>query len=142
MVEFAGRFGRALMPENGEAPPLFSVESYLRYQGKKLVRRFDANCYVHLTRLMDSHDVARGRGDYVEILNQILQHTLVIGIDSDVLYPLDEQQELAHHLPNATLAVLEAGHGHDAFLIELETLSEIVRSWRITTIDPHVLVSA
>ena len=139
-ASFADRFGRTRV--NGSVDSLFNVESYLRYQGEKLVERFDANCYVHLTRLMDSHDVARGRGDYVEVLNQIRQHTLVVGIDSDLLYPLDEQQELARHLPNAALAVLEAGHGHDAFLIELETLSEIVRSWRITTIDPHVLVSA
>ena len=142
-ASFQDRFGRTRAEGvDGMADPLFNVESYLRYQGEKLVERFDANCYVHLTWLMDSHDVARGRGDYVAVLKQIQQPTLVVGIDSDVLYPLDEQQELADHLPNAELAVLEASHGHDAFLIELETLSEIVRSWRITTRDPHVLVSA
>ena len=136
---FQTRFGRDTM-EHDEA--LFRVASYLRYQGEKLVERFDANCYVHLTQQMDAHDVARGRGDYVEILQQIEQHALVVGIDSDVLYPLDEQRELVRHLPNAQLAILEAPHGHDSFLIELETLSNIVRSWRISTIDPHVLVSA
>ncbi len=136
---FQTRFGRDTM-EDDDA--LFRVASYLRYQGEKLVQRFDANCYVHLTQQMDSHDVARGRGDYVDILHQIEQHALVVGIDSDVLYPLDEQRELVRHLPNAHLAILEAPHGHDSFLIELETLSDIVRSWRISTIDPHVLVSA
>ena len=69
-------------------------------------------------------------------------HALVIGIDTDVLYPLAEQRELVDHLPNARLAILEASHGHDAFLIELETMNDLVRSWRMVTIDPHVLVSA
>jgi len=72
-----------------------AVESYLRYQGDKLVERFDANCYVQLTRQMDTHDVSRGRGDYPDVLASITQPTLVIGVDSDVLYPLDEQRELA-----------------------------------------------
>ncbi len=139
-TSFKDRFGRTRT--NGAADSAFNVESYLQYQGDKLVDRFDANCYVHLTRLMDSHDVSRGRGAYYDVLNTIRQHALVVGIDSDILYPLSEQEELARHLPNAELAVLEAEDGHDAFLIELEALSEKVRSWRITKIDPHVLVSA
>ena len=71
----------------------------------------------------------------------ISQDTLVVGISTDVLYQLAEQRELVDHLPNAHLAILEASHGHDAFLIELETMNDLVRSWRISTIDPHVLVS-
>ena len=136
---FQARFGRK--PSERE-DGLFDVEGYLRYQGDKLVRRFDANCYVHLSWQMDTHDIARGRGHYADVAGQIEQPTLVVGIDSDILYPLDEQRELARLLPHATLAVLEAPHGHDAFLIELDTLSEMVRSWRISTIDPYVLASA
>lgn len=130
---FAERFGRKRMPpENGSAAGAapFTVESYLRYQGQKLARRFDANCYVRLTQQMDSHDVARGRGDYEDVLHAIGQPTLVVGIDSDVLYPLAEQEELAAHLPRATLDVLRSPHGHDAFLIETDALSESIRSWR------------
>lgn len=138
-TSFQERFGRTRL--DGEAS-LFNVESYLQYQGDKLVRRFDANCYVLLTYQMDTHDVSRGRGTYETILAGIEQPALVVGIDSDILYPLDEQRELARILPNAALAVLEAPHGHDAFLIELDTLSEIIRSWRLTTIDPHILASA
>lgn len=138
-ASFQARFGRGTMDDD-EA--LFNVESYLRYQGDKLVERFDANCYVHLTWQMDSHDVARNRGDYFDVLRQTEQDALVIGIDTDVLYPLAEQRELVDHLPNARLAILEASHGHDAFLIELETMNDLVRSWRMVTIDPHVLVSA
>lgn len=113
--------------EHADQP--FAVQSYLRYKGQKLVERFDANCYVRLTQAMDSHDLARGRGPYEEVLASIDQPTLVVGIDTDVLYPLEEQEELARHIPNADLAVLESPHGHDAFLIETDELSTIVREW-------------
>lgn len=126
--EFAQRFGRSLMPVNGAAP-LYAAESYLRHQGKKLVRRFDANCYVHLTHQMDSHDVARGRGEYEEVLRSIEQPTLVVGITTDVLYPLDEQRELVDLLPRAQLEILEAPYGHDSFLIETDRMSELIEGW-------------
>jgi homoserine O-acetyltransferase len=125
---FDGRFGRDEMTDQDDRP--FAVESYLRYQGGKLVDRFDANCYVALTKQMDTHDVVRGRGDYEDVLASIEQPALVVGIDSDVLYPLREQQELAEHLPRASLEVLEAPHGHDAFLIELAALNDHVVAWR------------
>ncbi|PSQ98613.1 MAG: homoserine O-acetyltransferase [Bacteroidetes bacterium QS_9_68_14] len=118
-------------PEN----EVFAVESYLRYQGQKLTGRFDANCYVRLTQQMDSHDVARGRSggpddSYADVLGRIRQPALVVGIDSDVLYPLAEQRQLAAHLPNATLDVLASPHGHDAFLIETDALNARLRDWR------------
>jgi len=84
---------------------------------------------------MDTHDVARGRGDYHDVLNSIDQPTLVVGIDSDLLYPLAEQRELADQLPNAELTILEANHGHDSFLIEVETLNAAVADWRRRVID-------
>lgn len=131
-ASFEQRFGREVEP--GQAG-VFAVESYLRYQGEKLVRRFDANCYVRLTQLMDTHDVARGRGDYPAVLGRITQPALVVGIDSDVLYPLEEQEELARHLASAELAVLSSPHGHDAFLIEFDSLEAILRPW----INAHVV---
>ena len=125
-TEFSERFGRDYMPHtNGQAPP-FSVESYLRHQGRKLVNRFDANCYVQLTYQMDSHDVGRGRGTYAAALERISQPTLVLGVDSDILYPLAEQEELAAMIPNATLGVLRAPFGHDTFLIELDQIASHV----------------
>ena len=123
-----GRFGRDVMPQKDGTP--YAVESYLHHQGDKLVDRFDANCYVALTQQMDTHDVARDRGDYEDVLGTIEQPSLVVGIDSDVLYPLSEQEALAGHLPRATLEVLSAPHGHDAFLIELDALNDMVRTWR------------
>lgn len=64
----------------------FQVEQYLRYQGAKFNKRnFDAQSYVRLTQQMDSHDVARGRGDYLKVLGSIRTPFLVVGIKSDVL---------------------------------------------------------
>ena len=133
---FGERFGRTLNVAGH--PAFYAMESYLRYQGKKLVERFDANCYLRLTQLMDTHDVARDRGEYHSVLSGIEQPTLVIGIDSDLLYPLNEQRELAEHLPRAELAILEAAHGHDSFLIEVDAINDMVRDWRQRVIDPSL----
>ncbi len=122
---FESRFGR-----NRAGHELFEIESYLQHQGGKLVARFDANAYVALTWAMDSHDLARGRGDYQLALKQLRQPALVVSITSDVLYPPEEQLELAQLMPQAELALLEAPHGHDSFLIEMETLSRLVADFR------------
>jgi homoserine O-acetyltransferase len=108
---------------------LFAIESYLRYQGEKLVKRFDANSYIILSKSMDSHDISRGRGgDIRRTLSEIHQPALVVSIPSDVLYWPTEQEELVEYMPNAECAVLESPHGHDAFLIDMEILNkQIVR---------------
>ena len=122
------RFGRK-QKHTEKHGDVYEVQSYLAYQGEKLVNRFDANCYVQLTNQMDTHDVSRGRGEYINVLENIRQPTLVVGIDSDVLYPLQEQHELATHIPGSTLEILSSPHGHDAFLIELKALNDIVLTW-------------
>lgn len=119
---FEERFGR----QQQEADRSFEMVNYLSYQGQKLVERFDANTYVRLTQAMDSHDLGRDRGDYAAIVQSILQPTLVVAIDSDILYPPQEQQELAELIPNAHFAWLRSSHGHDAFLIDMDPLNEIV----------------
>jgi homoserine O-acetyltransferase len=128
--EFDERFGRERSDEG------FHAETYLRHQGDKLVDRFDANCYLQLTEIMDTHDVARGRGHYLDVLRSIAQPALVVGVTTDILYPLAEQRELQQHLPNAELAVLNAKQGHDGFLIAQHQLGEQVRNWRERAIDP------
>src|SRR5690606_2431664 len=133
-ASFAPRFGREQVDAGGVMR--YSVETYLAHQGNKLVQRFDANCYVKLTQSMDTHDVARGRGEYFDVLASIPQPTLVIGIDTDILYPLHEQRELAAHIPTARLAVLESQHGHDAFLIEEDVVNDIVVGWRREALAP------
>src|SRR5699024_5626444 len=103
-VDFEKKFDRNRQ-EGGEQ---FQVESYLNYQGKKLAKRFDAVAYERLTRAMDSHDVARGRSSYKQVLGSIDIPTLVIGIDSDLLYPAQEQHELAKLLPNSRFRTLRS----------------------------------
>jgi homoserine O-acetyltransferase len=125
MPSFEQRFGR-----RPQAADLFAIESYLRYQGQQLVDRFDPASYVALTEAMDSHDVARGRGDFDEVLRAVKQPTLVVSIDSDVLYWPWEQREIAALLPNAKLAVMDSPHGHDAFLIDVDRLGDIVSDFR------------
>jgi homoserine O-acetyltransferase/O-succinyltransferase len=125
---FEARFGRVMMQYGDDSQ--FAMKGYLHHQGEKLVNRFDANCYVCLTESMDTHDVSRGRGEYTRVLASIEQPALVIGIDSDVLYPLAEQRELVQYMPHAELAVLEAPHGHDSFLIERAAVNDIVVAWR------------
>ena len=122
---FEARFGRALQDEGD-----FAVSSYLNYQGEKLHRRFDANTYVRLTRAMDTHDLARGRGDYAAVLAGIDMPALVVSVDSDVLYPPHEQAELARLLPDARYELLSTPAGHDGFLIETGTLGRMVLSFR------------
>mmetsp|Transcript_2070 Transcript_2070/g.8724 ORF Transcript_2070/g.8724 Transcript_2070/m.8724 type:complete len:532 (-) Transcript_2070:51-1646(-) len=125
--------------ESAQSLPYFQVESYLQYQGKKFIRRFDANCYIQLTYTLDSHDVARDRGEYFEVLRRLTHRTLVVGITSDVLYPFQLQTELAQNLPNAEMYAIDSPHGHDAFLIEIKELNKaIVRFRRGERADPNV----
>ncbi len=116
---FGERFGR----RGGEA---FEVESYLRHQGEALVARFDANTYVNLTYAMDSHDLGRERGGKQAALAAVTCPALVIGISSDVLYPVAEQRELVELLPAAHYLELDVPHGHDGFLVEGEMVGEAV----------------
>ncbi|EPS38428.1 hypothetical protein H072_7824 [Dactylellina haptotyla CBS 200.50] len=107
--------------------PMFSAQTYLRYQADKFVRRFDANCYIATTRKMDTHDVSRGRaGSIPEALELIKQPALVVGIESDGLFTYAEQQELAEYIPNARLSTIYSPEGHDAFLVEFKTVNEAV----------------
>ena len=116
--------------EEVQSLPYFAVESYLQYQGKKFIQRFDANCYIQLTYTLDSHDVARGRGEYVEVLRRLTHRTLVVGITSDVLYPYELQTELAEYMPQAELYSIDSPHGHDAFLIEIKELNDAIARFR------------
>ncbi len=115
------RFGRQ---QRGEG--LFEAESYVRHQGDKLVGRFDANTYITLTRAMDMHDLGRGRESYEAALGALKMPVEILSIDSDVLYPKQEQEELARLIPGSRLLFLDEPYGHDAFLIDTETVSRMV----------------
>ncbi|WP_372633995.1 homoserine O-acetyltransferase [Fodinibius sp.] len=131
-ADYENKFGR-LPQEDGDQ---FQVESYLNYQGQKLVERFDAVSYVRLSQAMDSHDVARNRSSYQRVLGQLDIPALVIGIDTDLLYPVQEQQELAKLLPDARYREIRSAHGHDAFLMEFEQMNDIITSFITETPKP------
>ena len=108
----------------------YKASSYINYQGEKLVQRFNACSYWLLTKSMDSHHLARGRcGNLETILQGITQKTLVIGISSDILCPVAEQQFLTHHIPNASLVVIDSDYGHDGFMVESKIISQHLAEW-------------
>ncbi|GAA97340.1 hypothetical protein E5Q_04018 [Mixia osmundae IAM 14324] len=108
---------------NGDAPVVFSAQGYLRYQGDKFVQRFDANCYVHITRKMDMHDVQRDRPSDPPPLSTIPPKALVIAISSDGLFTLREAQEISEQIPDARLVVIDSPEGHDGFLLEFAQIN-------------------
>ncbi|KAJ7230155.1 Alpha/Beta hydrolase protein [Mycena pura] len=122
-------------------PPIFTAQSYLRYQGDKFISRFDANCYIHITRKLDTHDLARGRVEapangvdadadadtaLAETLARLPPRALVISIQSDGLFTPPEQALIATHIPESELVVIPSGEGHDGFLVELEEINHSV----------------
>ncbi len=122
---FDERFGRDTCSEGD-----YEVQSYLRYQGDKINTRFDANSYVSLTHSMHTHDLARGRGEYADVLASIRQPALIVSVSTDSLYPPHEQRFLAEKMPNARYEILDSAHGHDGFLIETEALGALIGAFR------------
>jgi homoserine O-acetyltransferase len=137
-TELDVRFGRD--PQVGEDPLTpatpgrhepagrFAVQSYLDHHAAKLVRRFDAGTYVCLSDAMSTHDVGRGRGGVQAALDSIRVPVVVAGIDSDRLYPIRLQEELAEQIPTADgLHVIGSPYGHDGFLLEVDAVGALVR---------------
>lgn len=107
----------------------FKASSYIKYQGEKLVKRFNAFSYWLLTKSMDSHNIARGRKTAAEVLKTISQPTLIFGISSDILCPLVEQEFLARHIPSSKLVTIDSEYGHDGFMVENEQISWHLSAW-------------
>lgn len=127
-AELDARFRR--LPQEPEDPlkgGRYAVESYLDHHGDKLAARFDPNSYVVLSEAMNHHDVGRGRGGTEAALRRITARTTLAGIDSDRLYPLRLQHELARFVPGAgPVRVLESPVGHDGFLVETGAVGDLV----------------
>jgi homoserine O-acetyltransferase len=100
----------------------FAVQSYLDFHGNKFTRRFDANSYLVLVEAMSSHDIGRDRGGVRQALSAVTAKTLVLGIDSDRLFPVQDQIAIANDLPGTIdggdATVIHSQYGHDGFLIE------------------------
>lgn len=131
-LSLANRFGRSTVDrlDHFHMWDRFQVESYLDYHGQKLARRFDANSYLLLNKVMDLHDVGRGRGGTAAALARVSCPTLVVSIDSDGLYTPRQQIELREELVAGGAPVsyetITSDHGHDGFLIEFAQLDPLV----------------
>ncbi len=119
--ELAERFGTEV-----QADGRFAVASYLDHHAAKLAGRFDAGSYVLLTEAMNTWDVGRGRGGVAEALRRVTARTVVAGVDSDRLYPIGLQQQVADAL-GVPLRVISSPYGHDGFLIEVDAVGRLVR---------------
>lgn len=116
--------------EDANKTGLYKAETYIQYQGDKLVNRFNAFSYWLLTKALDTHHLARGRGGNVaEVLRSMTQPTLLIGIDSDILCPVPEQEFMANLMPNASLVTIDSAYGHDGFLVEVQKISAHFKEW-------------
>jgi homoserine O-acetyltransferase len=139
---FTDRFGREVVePLHGGFSlwQRFEVERYLEYHGDKLVRRFDANTYLLLTKSMDLHDVGRGRGGIPAAFARMQAPLLVMGVSSDVLYPSYQSREIVEMATAAGVrgeyAEIDSPHGHDGFLIEGEQVGDALAKFLSTIGD-------
>lgn len=114
---------------NNDLPAIFKAASYQNYQGKKLVERFNAYSYVALSKAMDSHNVGRSQKDIRSALDKIIANTLIISIDSDILFPSKEQQVLAENIKNVTYESIDSDYGHDGFLVETKKITLIIKKF-------------
>lgn len=107
----------------------YRAQSYQVYQGEKLIARFNTHAYYFLSKAMDSHHVGRGRGSVEQALSMVKANTVVIGISSDMLFPVAEQKELAEKIKDADYFEIDSFYGHDGFLIETKEITDILKGF-------------
>ena len=117
---------RTQREENQDTYDNYKASSYQKYQGEKLKKRFNAYSYWILSKAMDSHNMARSRSSLMEVLESITTRTHLVGIQSDYLFPVEEQKFLHANIPNSKLIVIDSDFGHDGFLIEYEQMQKII----------------
>ncbi|PAE15217.1 homoserine O-acetyltransferase [Virgibacillus sp. 7505] len=122
--QYNERFRRAASQRDDAA---YEVESYLNYQGEKLVNRFDANCYMTLLKAMNSHDIGRGRGGWQSAAQRIKAIVLSFGFSRDLLFPPEEISRFAAEVPGARHVDVTTIYGHDGFLLEFEKWGHHIR---------------
>ncbi len=122
-------YGKGQTEHDGALLDGFKSESYQRYQGEKLAKRFNAFSYYFLSKSMDSHNLGRSRGGVQQALQTITAKTLSIAIETDILFPPEEQRLIADHIPGARFAIIQSPYGHDGFLLEFDQLEPLIRSF-------------
>ena len=137
-TEWRQRFGRDALAGNAlrASPfaPRFAVEGYLEAQAERFTRVFDANCYLYLSRAMDRFDLAEHGGSLAAaFIGTHLERALVIGVESDMLFPIHEQAAIAEALVaagvNTRFARLPSLEGHDAFLVDIPRFDAEIRAF-------------
>ena len=116
-------------PESETVPDDHRACTYQRYQGKKLVDRFNAYSYVTILDAFDTHDVGRGRDGIDAALRRICCPTMVIGLTTDMIFPPDEQREMADRIPGAVYREISSPLGHDGFLVEHGQLNALLNDF-------------
>ena len=109
----------------------FSVESYLQNHAEKFSGAFDANCYLYLSRASDLFDFAEHGGSLKNAFGRlVLERTLIIGVETDILFPLRQQRELAEYLTavckDTKLVELDSILGHDSFLVDMDAFRPVL----------------
>ncbi len=104
----------------------FKAASYIRYQGDKLVNRFNAIAFYYLSKCLDTHNIGRGRGGEEEVLKKITANTLLIGLSSDFLIPTTLTKDMGDQIPKAIYKEIDSEFGHDGFLVETEKITEVI----------------
>lgn len=136
--EWRERFSRqpATEPASQDGPfaPEFAIQSYLEAHARRFVRAFDPNCYLYISRAMDRFDLAvHGGSPSAALKNSRIEQALVIGVESDMLFAIEEQQRLAQALEQAgvvtSFAPLPCIEGHDSFLIDIERFGREIRAF-------------
>ena len=135
-AEWRQRFGREPIAGNTHPvspfAPHFAVESYLESQAERFTRIFDANCYLYLSSAMDRFDLAEHGGSYATALSKVSAKVLVIGVESDMLFAIQEQAAIAEAFANnasTRFARLPSLEGHDAFLVDIPRFEAEIRSF-------------
>lgn len=119
---FSQRFHR-----ESQSSDLYSVESYLHYQGEKLAKRFDVNSYLVLLKAMNSHDIGRGRGGWRNAASAIKAHVTGIGYEHDLIYPSEEIQAFIQTVAKGDFYKVPTDFGHDGFLVEFEKWGHLIQ---------------
>jgi len=104
----------------------YRSSSYQKYQGEKLITRFNCQSYYFLSKAMDSHHVGRSRGGIAKAFEVIQANTLVIGVTSDELFPVSEQKYIAENIKGGVFEEIDSFYGHDGFLIETVEIHKII----------------
>ena len=130
------RFGRKLQSADRFSYDFnteFAVESYLRYQGHTFTERFDANSYIYITKAMDYYDVSRSYGPLTQAFSDVFARFLFVSYNSDWLFTTEQTLEIVRALlandKDVSFIEIDSPYGHDAFLIEEEQLTRIIKSF-------------